>query len=120
MKKDGRSGYLLRDSESVSENIRALLSSTHQVRSFIRQKKISLSQNLKVLEAAEKGDVYSLEVALTWGGIPYATKVTLNPDVLLLHIRFSYFVIGRYTRIGFCVRSAKQVALTVDGILFAQ
>ena len=112
---------MLRDSESVSEDIRALLSSTHQVRSFLRQKqKISLSQNLKVLEAAEKSDVYCLEVALTRGGIPYATKVTLNPDVLLLHIIFSYFMIGRYTRIGFCVRSAKQVARTVDGILFAQ
>ena len=31
--KDGRSGFLLRDSESVSEDIRALLSNTHQVRS---------------------------------------------------------------------------------------
>jgi len=71
------------------------------------------------LEAAEKGDVYSLEVALTRGGISYATKVTLNPDVLLLDINYSYFI-GRYARTRFCVRSAKQVALTVDGILFAQ
>ena len=81
---------------------------------------LSLFLNHKVLEAAEKGDVYSLDVALTRGGIPHATKVTLNPDILLLHIRYSYFMIGRYARIGFCVRSAEQVALTVDGILFAQ
>ena len=48
-----------------------------------------------MLEAAEKGDVYSLDVALTREGIPNATKVFTNLEILLLHIRYNYFMIGR-------------------------
>ena len=44
-------------------------------------KKNSHSYNLKVLEAAEKGDVYCLEVALIRGGVPYATKVITNSEI---------------------------------------
>ena len=73
-----------------------------------------------MLEAAEKGDLYSLDVALTRGGIFHATKVTMNLGILLLRFRYSYIMIGRYEHVGFYIRSAEQVPLTVDGILFAQ
>ena len=72
------------------------------------------------MEAAEKGDIYGLEVALTQGGIPHATKVITVPGILLLHIRYIDFMTGGYARIGFCGRSTEQVAFTVDGVLFAQ